>query len=822
MHQTRRDFLRTLAALTGAGSLAPLGASIARAVAIAPPEGTSFLDAEHVVILMQENRSFDHAFGTLRGVRGFDDPRAMRLPDGCPVWAQADASGRRFLPFRLDLKGSRATWMGSLPHSWTDQVDALRGGMNDHWLVAKLAGEKAYASMPLTMGHYTREDIPFYHALADAFTVCDQHFCSTLTGTTPNRLHLWTGTIRARQHADAKANTLNSDVDYGRWADWTTFPERLEDLGVSWRVYQNELSIASGLTGEHDAWLSNFTDNPLEWFSQYGVRFAKVRREHVARRLEALPGEIAAARASAGAAKTLAALERERRDLEAERAELDGRTPDARMRRLHERAFGTNAADAAYRDLIDFAYDDEGIRRTLKAPKVDPLMQFRRDAASGSLPTVSWLVPSERLSDHPGSAWFGAWYLAEALDILTADPSLWRKTIFILTYDENDGYFDHVPPFMAPDPRRTDGGKVSKGIDASLEFVTLEQDRAWHPKDARESAIGLGYRVPMVVASPWSRGGAVCSQVFDHTSVLRLLERVVGARTRRELRETNINAWRRTVCGDLSSAFGSPAAEPPSLPPPDRDAVLSAIDRARFRDLPSGFRPLTDDEVRSLREGRPPAGLMPRQEPGTRPACPLPYELAVEGGFDASRMSVRLRLAAGCDLFGDAAAGGAFIARDYAPDGSFTCRHYAVTPGDSLEDEWNVGKDRPYRIEVVGPNGFLREFRGDMNDPDLRCVVVPPLRDRPAESIAVRVTGDAARIPLRIEDHGYGGGVRSIDLDVPGLVEVPVAAAFGWYDFSLSARDGAYSRRFAGRVESGVWTRSDPRIGASGEGAGTA
>src|SRR5690349_16402865 len=101
MH-TRREFV-----MRTAGALGGLLGAIRRAAAIGPPAGSSVLDAEHVVVLMQENRSFDHAFGTLRGVRGFDDPRAITLPDGLPVWAQANEAGERYLPFRLDIKDTK-------------------------------------------------------------------------------------------------------------------------------------------------------------------------------------------------------------------------------------------------------------------------------------------------------------------------------------------------------------------------------------------------------------------------------------------------------------------------------------------------------------------------------------------------------------------------------------------------------------------------------------------------------------------------------------------------------------------------------------------
>ena len=156
-------------------------------------------------------------------------------------------------------------------------------------------------------------------------------------------------------------------------------------------------------------------------------------------------------------------------------------------------------------------YRDGADEREMAIPKGDPFYRFRKDVDSGKLPAVSWLVPPERFSDHPSSAWYGAWYVAETLNILTKNPAVWSKTIFILTYDENDGYFDHVPPFVAPEPGNPESGKTSAGIDASLEYLPLEQDLKRTPaNDARGGPLGLGYRVPLIIASPWSRGGYVC------------------------------------------------------------------------------------------------------------------------------------------------------------------------------------------------------------------------------------------------------------------------------------------------------------------------
>src|SRR5258708_28048882 len=125
---------------------------------------------------MQESRSFDHCYGALQGVRGFRDPRAITLPNKNPVWLQSNEAGETYAPFRLDIKNTKATWMGSLPHSWTNQLDARNDGKHHQCLHAKHSSEKEFADMPLTLGYYDRRDIPFYYSLADAFTLCDQNF----------------------------------------------------------------------------------------------------------------------------------------------------------------------------------------------------------------------------------------------------------------------------------------------------------------------------------------------------------------------------------------------------------------------------------------------------------------------------------------------------------------------------------------------------------------------------------------------------------------------------------------------------------------------
>jgi phospholipase C len=842
---SRRDFLKKAALLAAGGGVIP--ASIQRAMAIDPAPGTTFLDAEHVVILMQENRSFDHCYGALRGVRGFNDPRAVTLPDGNPVWLQTNRNGETYAPFRLNLHDTKATWMSSLPHSWVDQTDARNGGRQNGWLDAKHSGNHDYAHLPLTMGYYDRTDIPFYYSLADAFTVCDQNFCSSLTGTTPNRLHLWTGTIREKPSIESKACVRNEDVDYGAEAKWTTFPERLEDHGVSWRIYQNELSLDTGLEGEKDGWLANFTDNPIEWFTQYQVRFSPGFRRQLPVREQRLAAAIAKLEAEPqpdeAQTKKLTAL---RAELAEVRHDLATWTDEAyaklspRERNLHEKAFTTNIADPDYHELTTLTYRDGATERQMAVPKGDVLHQFRQDVRTGKLPTVSWIVAPENFSDHPGAPWYGAWYLSEVLDILTQNPEVWRKTIFILCYDENDGYYDHVPPFVPPHPTQTGTGRVSAGLDPSVEYVRPEQEQErqrHHPGSAgRSGPIGLGFRVPLVIASPWSRGGYVNSQVCDHTSILQLIETIVSHRTGRPLRETNISAWRRTVCGDLSSVFRPYRGEKIETPTPvEWKSFAGSIHQAQFRQLPNGFHKLSAPEIAVARENPRNSPHLPQQEPGMRPACPLPYELAVDGALDADRLALVVRFAAKRELFAERSAGAPFHV--YAPDkvrpagkagDDFVVGRtwsYAVTAGDQLTDTWalNDFAEGIYHLRVHGPNGFHREFRGSAGDPALE-VTLEPVRNgkTPTGDARLRLSNRDPKhsLTVEVEDLAYGTAKRTVTIPPAAngtsetALTLVLARSHGWYDVRLSvAAAPQYGRRYAGHIETGRNSFSDPFMG---------
>ncbi|MDP9042073.1 MAG: phospholipase C, phosphocholine-specific, partial [Bacteroidota bacterium] len=747
---TRREFLKKASLVSGAlGVSSLIPAAIQRAMAIEANEGTTWKDAEHVVILMQENRSFDHCYGTLRGVRGFNDPRAIQLPNQHLVWLQTDKAGRTYTPFRLDMKDSKATWMSSLPHSWKNQVNARNDGKYDQWLIEKQNSIKEYAEMPLTLGYHTREDIPFYYALADGFTVCDQHFCSALTGTNPNRLYFWSGTIRAEQDENSRAHVWNDDMDYGT-LHWKTFPERLEENGISWKFYQNELSIDVGFEGEQDPWLSNFQDNPLEFFSQYNVRLHAKHLDHLRKLMDSLPGEISLLQKKLDTFLSSDPSWAEiQKSIQEKKEKLDGATKEwgeynhekfsnlsLKNKTLHQKAFVTNLNDPDYHSLEQISYDDKGTNRVLNLPKGDILHQFREDVKSGNLPAVSWLASPENLSDHPSSAWYGAWYVSEVMDILTHNPEIWKKTIFILTYDENDGYFDHVPPFVAPHSDKKETGAVSPGMDTRVEFVTLKQEeerRGFPQPYSRESPIGLGFRVPMVIASPWTKGGYVNSEVFDHTSTLQFLETFLSHKSGKIIHEPNISDWRRTVCGDLTSAF-RPSGDHvmQNLDYINRQPFVESVYNAKFKKLPSDFKALSIEEINLFQKDPYASPYMPVQEKGIRLSCGLNYELYAEGILNAEKNSFDIRFEAGSKVFGRSSLGSAFSV--YAPgkyrqDGKeeniFTDLRtwaFAVKASDQLVASWPLKEfeNEIYFLRVYGPNGFFREYKGTSREPGIR------------------------------------------------------------------------------------------------------
>ena len=682
----RRDFLKLAAgAALGAAALPP---AIAHALALPANGATGTIrDVEHVVILMQENRSFDHYFGTLRGVRGFGDPRAIALPGGQSVFLQPQiGAGGNIGPFHLDSDATRAQTLLSLDHSW--KGSHARWKHHDAWIAAK---------GPLTMGHFTRSDLPFYYALADAFTVCDAYHCSMFGPTNPNRLYLFSGTSGLAVGVDGRIVIENPPEELNETADpardtkafagltWPTYAERLQAAGVSWRVYQ-----------EYD----NYGDNGLAYFANFR-----------------------------------------------------GIEPDSELyRRGRAWAAGSNAANA-------------------KTTTGEPLIaDFAADVADGRLPQVSWIVAPYRLCEHPAaSPAEGEHFVERLLTALAANPAVWAKTVFILNYDENDGYFDHVPP-----PLPAVGPVLGKSTAPATGEV-------WHGEP-----LGLGPRVPMLVVSPWTRGGYVNSQVFDHTSVIRFLEARFG------VREPHISPWRRAVTGDLTSLFDFAGADAgPIAGLPDASAQPARADKARNAPWPKPA------------EG---AQAPPRQEPGQRPARALPYafEVAAREGADGLTLSLVNTGAAGAGFNLYAAGGG-------------EPRFYTVGAGKAVEDVIALGEGG-YDLSLYGPNGFLRGFKGAAG----KAGGPRPAAEakfEPASGrllVTLRNAGDVVAI-VAVAARDYLKAAPRRHRLAPGAEVIDawdLRPSHHWYDLAVtSAHDAAFERRIAGHGEDGRPSLSDPALG---------
>jgi phospholipase C len=491
------------------GDTAAAGAALTRAAASTKAAGSDIGAIEHVIFLMQENRSFDHYYGTYRGVRGFDD----RPGGGLGVFAQRWPGGRdrTLLPFHLDSSSGMGECTTDLDHSWRGEHLSRGPGDNSAFVATHVQPEfEGPEHGVLTMGYYRRADLPFYYALADAFTLCDNYHCSVLGPTHPNRLMALSGTVDPAGRAGGPVLETNSSPDAVYSVHWDTMPEVLEDAGVSWKVYNPAGTIYGPAFIQKNGLVA--TDGILPYFSQY-------------------------------------------------------RDPQSA---LYQKAFLPQ-------------YPDE----------------FVSDIASGQLPAVSWLLPPAGYDEHPSSPpALGEFYTSQVLAALVANPAVWSKTVLFHMYDENDGFFDHVPPPVAP-------------VGTAGEYLTAGSGSL--PADAHgiRGPVGLGFRVPMLVLSPFSRGGHVASQVFDHTSQLRFLEERFGVRA------PNISAWRRKTVGDLTSSLrhvGAGDVTVPALPSTadDQMANMTALgcSSAALYNLPA------DLPVYPVPEHQ----TMPRQETGTHVA----------------------------------------------------------------------------------------------------------------------------------------------------------------------------------------------------------
>jgi phospholipase C len=444
------------------------GAAMAQYAARTKPAGSDLGAIEHVVFLMQENRSFDHYYCTYPGVRGFDDHPKGKLGNFAQAWPGGRDS--TLLPFHLDSASGIGECTDDLDHSWPAEHSSWNKGTNGAFVSTHVQSDYQGPEHGVnTMGYYQRKDLPFYYALADAFTLCDNYHCSVMGPTHPNRLMALSGTIDPSGAAGGPVVITNGSPDAVYSVHWDTMPEVLEDAGVSWKVYNPTGTLYTPATFQKYGILS---DAILPYFSQY-----------------------------------------------------------------------QNPASALYQKAFTPLYPND----------------FVSDIQAGTLPAVSWIIPPLGYDEHPSSPpALGEWFTSQVLSALVANPKVWSKTVLFHMYDENDGFFDHVVPPVAP-----------KGTPGEYLTVSPLPDDA----DGTAGPIGMSFRVPMLVLSPFSRGGHVASEVFDHTSQLRFLEERFGVKA------PNVSAWRRHTAGDLTSTLHPKRSDPtvPKLPSTSKDQMANVL-----------------------------------------------------------------------------------------------------------------------------------------------------------------------------------------------------------------------------------------------------
>ncbi|PSH60380.1 phospholipase C, phosphocholine-specific [Phyllobacterium endophyticum] len=719
----------------------------------------SLKDIEHVIFLMQENRSFDHYYGTMRGVRGFGDPRPLRLRNGNPVFTQPNGTRKVIKPFQVrrgeESAGDYASKDFGLPHSYDDGLKAVGSGWNDNWIAAK--------KNLTTMAHLdAAKDLSYYHKLIEAFTICDGYHCSVPAGTDPNRSHFWSGTAKGLPVNPYFTGSKNSAIK----PDWKTYPEHLQDLKIDWKFYQNGIDDLGINPGE---FTGDFGDNTVIYFKQYW---------------------------------------------------------NDRTNEIFKRCASPN---------------------TILRTDPDKPSDFELDVASGTLPAVSWIVAPTAFSEHPDSIspHFGEYYTNEILKVLAAHPDVWKKTVFILNYDENDGFFDHVPPPMpplpalAPAPGKVGGtegvGKVSVGISIPKtdDVTNVDAECVVRSTDGRGAAItdqskpmGLGTRVPCVIVSPWTVGGRVCSELFDHTSTLRFLDAWLGARGLHTEGSNfaNISSWRRAICGDLTSAFDfTPKLDTAAKAGKERlDAAVAAA-----KPIPAYLTKAEQDELKAklaryTTKSRN-ADVSIDLENDTRrkqawdqvALLPLGYDFNVfasitenDGKADKLQLTFRNRGSIGVALNVYS-----YVKADEGRGAWFYALTKAAKPDApvALSDEYDLVKDRggKYEFAVHAPNGYLSEFH------DANQRLIADIVDVRAEANATKVRFDFGAWPKGNSDltmiNAYTGDTVTV---AAKTASISTATRDGWYDVAFIDKAGTnYLRRYAGHLENGVMSKTDPAIG---------
>lgn len=701
----RRKFITMT---TGAGIATALwGPLLKKALAVQAYNATrSINDVKHIVILMQENRSFDHYFGTMKGVRGFGDRFPVPLKSGERAFRQSD--GEKIIPpYRAHGKTSNAALVQGTPHNFSDMQAAWNQGKYGFWPLFKT---------PYSMAYYTREEIPFQYAMAESFTICDAYFCSIATGTDPNRIIFWSGSNFDPEKRAAGLNCTDQDSEpvnlrcwitgalpepgytyKGNAFKWPTIPDVLEKEGISWRIYQDP----------NDNWTG----------AMHGcLAFESFR--------EAKPG-----------------------------------SP------LYEK----------------------GMRHW-------SLEQLKNDVLNDTLPEVSWVLPSQKDSEHPGapsSPYRGADFTHQILEAITSNPDVWSKTVFFVTFDENDGFFDHLPAPAVPS-YNLDGTLAGKST-LDLDGMYFDNSKGEHNYIDKRDTIsgnlrpwGLGPRVPMYILSPWSKGGWVNSQVADHTSVGQFIEKRFG------ITLPAISPWHRAVSSDLTSAFDFVTPNDPVFPAlPDtsdherRDAASKRLPKAVAPEKPSSLY----------------------QEKGTRFSRALPYRLHCH--FQALKKEHKLKL-----TFENKGAAGAVYHVYDLYDLDAIPRRYTVEAGKMLDDEWNAHQEGKYDLEIFGPNGYFQKFSGSLaaNEP---AATIGYDHKKGGISVLLKNPGDSPlrlKITCNVYDHAEMD-FFDIDAGKGRKAGWMLASSGNWYDFSVESADG-YLHRFAGRVETDADSISDPAMAA--------
>jgi phospholipase C len=681
---SRRRFLQYTALGTAAAAAVGVGGGAAAAsvhgssaAAKALPRGWSgtIADVKHVVILMQENRSFDHYFGTLRGVRGFGDKQILAYQNRTNIFQQPDPA-RTDLGYLLPYNLTDQT-DGDLDHSWDGDHAARNGGAWNNWVPAK--SEE-------TMGYFTRNEIPFQYAIADAFTICDGYHQAIMAPTSPNRMYFWTGTS-----SGWTSNPNDYEVDFGPDAgtpEVTTYPELLQAAGIDWRVYTNDQVGDSG--SFPDFFLGDYGDNPLWFYQQYN---------------------------------------------------------------------STNSAEGgtsqlATRGAVTPWQTDAGAPPLSETHAAYVLSSFIKDVTSNNLPKVSWIVAPAGYCEHPSyTPDYGAHYVNTVLRTLFSNPELWKSTALFITYDEHDGFFDHQLP---PCPEASVTDEYIDGLP-----------------------IGPGTRVPMLVCSPWTRGGYVDSNVYNHTSMLQFLAAWTG------VKPANVTPWRASVTGDLTAAFDfeHPDFSIPKIPTLAQTWALTQLTGG------STTPPAEGDQK------------MPAQEPGTRPHRPTNHQPFADVTVDRRTGQVTAALTNS----GTVGVSLAIYPDNYLPFTSTPVTVLRSSPGSYVwEATATAGK---YAFSVYGPDGFLTSFAGEVVPAHLNTGQVPFVTAAPrsaaTKTIELTLANEGQKeILYTVTPNDYEGRTKkvTVKLGSPKTISWPTDQ-YGYYDVVITANtaDG-FRRRYAGRI----------------------